>query len=64
MLSRLSTAAGRSIFAIDRHDAPGFAHQSMRMLDVVGRLHEAQRHEIDAKRQAEAQVGGVLLGHG
>ena len=36
----------------------------MRPLDVVGRLHEAEGHEIDAEMQAEPQVGGVLLGDG
>ena len=47
-----------------RHGPPGLAHDVERPLDVAGGLHEAQRHEIDAELQPEAQIGRVLVGDG
>ena len=47
----------------ERHVGVRRAHDPPRRVAVVGRLHEAQRHEVDAERQAELQVLFVLRRH-
>ena len=61
--ARFSTAAGRSILAMSGTLPPASAITSLALQHVVGRLHEAQRDEIDAEREPEAQIGRVLRGH-
>ena len=43
-------------------DRAGLRDDLARARDVVGRLHEAQRHEVHAEREAEPQIVDVLLG--
>ena len=56
-------ASGRSSLATsgDRRRA-GRAQQLPRLPQIVGALHEAERHEIDADADAELQVFDVLGG--
>ncbi len=52
--SRCSSASGRSSFAISgTPPAPASSMMLPRQLHVGGRLHEAERHHVDAERQAE-----------
>ena len=47
----------------NRHGSTGFAHQFLRSNHIVSGLHEAERHEVDAKFETEAQIGRVLVGN-
>ena len=48
----------------DRHVGPAFStdDRRARRVDVGGRLHEAERDQVDAERQPERQIARVLLG--
>ena len=55
--------AGRSIFAISGTSAPGAIGNRSRREDIVRRLHEAERDQVDAELEAESQVLFVLRRH-
>ena len=57
-----SIAAGRSILAMIGVDSTGVVDDRPRPRDIVCGLHEAERHEVDAEREAEPQIVDVLVG--